>query len=460
MSISKQDKHNFTIKGDAPSDTEFARINQVLNQDRDALKTRLEERFGEGAAEFDDGTAFGRGFARGKKQFKEAIGETIGTIGEETGFDFLKDYGLGVEENARQELNELLLQQPKRMQSTDVTGLLRLTYAGEVFGEQIPQLGAGLGAAAATAVLAPTAPFVAGAAAAGGAPAPILFGNNIQRQEDQVAAGELDSVDVGAALRATFGQAALEGISDKILLGGVLRPLGKSIFTRTGVRAGTGAVSESLTEVGQQMLERSQAGLPIDSEDAIAEYRDSYCRWISWWRYTNHYRRSWRCFCNTTTTTTTTTTRQQPETQGELFPDQDLGQRPVADDTTAETTETTDQTQQPEQLELNLNTVTDKMLTEAGVMKAAPLRKRVVGKDLSDPEVQKDLRKYAKNSQVKKKVPDIGDRIERLLTGTGATANVTGVGGGTTDSQPSVAGSGRTGSGVESTTEPVSKMAQ
>ena len=96
------------------------------------------------------------------------------------------------------------------------------------------------------------------------------------------------------------------------------------------------------------------------------------------------------------------------------------------------------------------------MLTEAGVMKAAPLRKRVVGKDLSDPEVQKDLRKYAKNSQVKKKVPDIGDRIERLLTGTGATANVTGVGGGTTDSQPSVAGSGRTGSGVESTTEPVS----
>ena len=257
--------YNFTIKGDAPSDTEFARINQVLNQDRDTLKARLEEQFGEGTAEFDDGTALGRGFARGKKQFKEAIGETIGTIGEETGFDFLKDYGLGVEESARQELNELLLQQPKRMQSTDVTGLgSGLTYAGEVFGEQIPQLGAGLGAAAATAVLAPTAPFVAGAAAAGVATAPILFGNNIQRQEDRVAAGELDSVDVGAALRATFGQAALEGLADKILLGGVLRPLGKSIFTRTGVRAGTGAGTESLTEVGQQMLERAQAGLPIE----------------------------------------------------------------------------------------------------------------------------------------------------------------------------------------------------
>ena len=166
--------YNFTIKGDAPSDTEFARINQLLNKDRADVRSQLVEQFGEDRiAEFDDGTAFGRGFARGKKQFKEAIGETVGTIGEETGFDFLKDYGLGVEENARQELNELLLQQPKRMQSTDVTGLgSGLTYAGEVFGEQIPQLGAGLGAAAATAVLAPTAPFVAGAAAAGVATAP------------------------------------------------------------------------------------------------------------------------------------------------------------------------------------------------------------------------------------------------------------------------------------------------
>ena len=199
------------------------------------------------------------------------------------------------------------------------------------------------------------------------------------------------------------------------------------------------------------MLERAQAGLPIDSEDAIAEYREAA---IAGGLVGGGTRTTIGAVGDVFATPTTTTT--QPETQGELFPDQDLGQRPVADDTTTETTEQTEQTQQPEQLELNLNTVTNEMLTEAGVMKAAPLRKRVVGKDLSDPEVQKDLRKYAKNSQVKKKVPDIGDRIERLLTGTGATANVTGVGGGTTDSQPSVAGSGRTGSGVESTTEPVS----
>jgi len=466
--------YNFTIKGDAPSDTEFARINQVLNQDRDAVKARLEEQFGEGTAEFDDGTALGRGFSRGKKQFKEAIGETIGTIGEETGVDFLKDYGLDVEENARQELNELLLQQPKRMQSTDVTGLSSgLTYAGEVFGEQIPQLGAGLGAAATTAVLAPAAPFVAGVAAAGVATAPILFGNNIQRQEDRVAAGELDSVDVGAALRATFGQAALEGLADKVLLGGVLRPLGKSIFTRTATRLGTGAGTESLTEVGQQMLERAQAGLPIDSEDAIAEYReaaiagglvgggtrstigavgDAFASGDVDTTKKNTGNKAQSATAATKTGKDTT----QIDPQGELFPNLPEQIKPAGEGTVTETTETTEQNQQSEQLELDLNTVTNEILTEVGVMKAAPLRKKIVNKPLSDPEVQKRLRSYAKNSQVKKKVPDIGDRIERLLTGAGATANVTGAGRRAESSGSSVVGIEGTGSGVESAKEPVS----
>ena len=80
--------------------------------------------------------------------------------------------------------------------------------------------------------MAPVAPFVAGAVTAGAATAPILFGNNIQRQEDLVATGKKDKVDVDAALR-YFLDTALEGVADKILLGGMLRPLGKSIFTRT-----------------------------------------------------------------------------------------------------------------------------------------------------------------------------------------------------------------------------------
>ncbi len=267
--------YNFTIAGEVPSDNEFAKMAQILERDRLEIADAYEDAFGEPPEEFDDGTAIGRGFARGKKQVKGAIGETLGTIGEKTGLGFLEDYGEGLEERAQQELGELILEQPERLQSTDVDSVgSALQYAGEVVGEQIPQLGIGLGAAAA-APLVGLSGFVGGAVAAGTATAPILFGNNIQRQEDEVAAGKKASVDVGSALAATFGQATLEGIADKVLLGGAFRSLGKSIFTRTASRVGSGATTEGLTEVGQQMMERAQAGLPIDSDDAIAEYREA-----------------------------------------------------------------------------------------------------------------------------------------------------------------------------------------
>ena len=267
--------YNFTIAGEVPSDNEFAKMAQILERDRLEIADAYEEAFGEPPEEFDDGTAIGRGFARGKKQVKGAIGETLGTIGEKTGLGFLEDYGEGLEQRAQQELGELMLEQPERLQSTDVEGVgSALQYAGEVVGEQIPQLGIGLGAAAA-APLVGLSGFVGGAVAAGAATAPILFGNNIQRQEDEVAAGKKTSVDVGDALVATFGQATLEGIADKILLGGAFRSLGKSLFTRTTSRVGSGGTTEGLTEIGQQMMERAQAGLPIDSEDAIAEYREA-----------------------------------------------------------------------------------------------------------------------------------------------------------------------------------------
>ena len=280
--------YEFTIAGNAPSNTEFAQISQILNEDRTQTDTEFESAFGEAPKPFDDGTALGRGYERGKKQIKEAVGETIGTLGEQTGLGFLESYGTGLEERARQERGLLSLTQPERMQSTDVDGFgSALTYAGEVIGEQAPQLALGLGAAVTAPVIAGAtgvaAPFLIGAGAAGVVTAPILFGNNIQRQEDEVASGAKDRVDVGDALTATFGQAALEGVADRLLLGGfkLLKPMGsgktgwKGLLTRTTSRVGAGGSTEALTEVGQQMLERSQAGLSIDSDDAIAEYREA-----------------------------------------------------------------------------------------------------------------------------------------------------------------------------------------
>ena len=68
------------------------------------------------------------------------------------------------------------LEQPTPLQSTDVDSIgTALTYAGEVVGQQLLQFGFGFGAAALGSALAPVAPFVAGAVAAGAATAPILF---------------------------------------------------------------------------------------------------------------------------------------------------------------------------------------------------------------------------------------------------------------------------------------------
>ena len=266
--------YRFEHAGEAPTNEDFAFIADYVRSEREQYAKKYKDLLGEDF-EPDDGTALGRGLDRGFENIRSAVGEAIGTAGEKTGLGFLENFGLGMEEKGRQNLGQLLADQPERLQSTDVDSIgSALTYAGEVVGEQLPQLGLGIGAAAAAPIVG-AGGFLGGAAVAGTVTAPILFGNNIQRQEDRVAAGELDSVDVGAALRATFGQAALEGISDKILLGGLFRPMGGSIFTRTVSRATGGATTEGLTEVGQQMLERSQAGLAIDSEDAIAEYREA-----------------------------------------------------------------------------------------------------------------------------------------------------------------------------------------
>ena len=289
-----------------------------------------------------------------------------------------------------------------------------LTYAGEAIGEQGTQLGLGLGAAAlgtlaapvAAPVLGAAAPFVVGATAAGLATAPILFGNNIQRQEDEVAAGKKDRVDVGDALTATFGQAALEGVADKLLLGGfkLLKPVGstkegwKGVLTRTGSRATGGAGTESLTEVGQQMLERAQAGLPIDSDDAIAEYREAA---IAGGLIGGGTRATLGAFGEGRSTVPT-----------------------VASDAPKEVSAPTP------------TVIDDEVLNNLGVLKNSPFRQKVLGKPIADKDTQELLQNYAKNTIIRNQQPDLAAKIEALINGQpelkdgGAGASISGSGDG------------------------------
>ena len=402
--------YEFTIAGNAPSNTEFAQITQILGQDRTRIDKEYTSVFGEAPEPFDDGTAVGRSLARGRKQVKEAFGETIGTIGEQTGLGFLEEYGTGVEERGRQERGLLSLVQPERMQSTDVNSIgSALTYAGEVVGEQIPQLGLGLGAALAAPVIAGAtgvaAPFIIGASAAAAVTAPILFGNNIQRQEDEVASGAKDRVDVGDALTATFGQAALEGVADRVLFGGfrLLKPLGssktgwKGLLTRTTSRAGAGGTTEGLTEVGQQMLERSQAGLSIDSDEAIAEYREAAIAGAllgGGIRATGLGERGDRIPKNPVVPTIDETPEQEAQDAIEAEADKLLGVTPVTTPTV----------------------ITTKLLDDLGISDTSPLRtakpRDIVGLPITDPKVIKQLKRFKDESSAPKETKD---KVTKLL---------------------------------------------
>jgi hypothetical protein len=68
----------------------------------------------------------------------------------------------------------------------------------------------------------------------------------------------------------------MEGLADRFLIGKFIGPSQfKNIFVRGTVGLGTGAVTEGLTEAGQQLIERYQAGMDISSDEAIEEYLSS-----------------------------------------------------------------------------------------------------------------------------------------------------------------------------------------
>lgn len=162
--------------------------------------------------------------------------------------------------------------------------------------EQAPNIGATLAAGRAGAmaggVFGPAGAVIGGL---GGAALPSLiqqFGGNIERQ-----AAEGKPIDVRAAGAAAAPQAALDVAGTFIpfgrtLIGKALGPQIEKALARGATGAAEKMAQESLkktllkgtaiggaaeipTEVAQQMLERLQAGLPLTSEDALAEYGDT-----------------------------------------------------------------------------------------------------------------------------------------------------------------------------------------
>lgn len=166
-----------------------------------------------------------------------------------------------------------------------------ISQVPKAIAQQAPQLAETFaGAAAGTAVAGPFGAVI-------GAAIPNLvqfFGANLERQaQEQIKSGQPVNVEAGKAALAAVPQTAVDLVETRLLFGskflsGALKIPEKSLSKMSTeavekqaqekllplLAKGTakGAAAEIPSEIAQQMLERAQAGLPLTSPDAIAEY--------------------------------------------------------------------------------------------------------------------------------------------------------------------------------------------
>lgn len=148
--------------------------------------------------------------------------------------------------------------------------------AKEALGTSLPQMAPSVVAGALTGAAAGSAVPVLGTgvgALLGGTLAglPQFFGANRERQKEENA-GVVKSE--GAALLAAVPQAAMDSLLGKFIPGAG-RAVTGGLLTRAVKSGAEGVITEVPTEVGQSILERLQAGLPIDDDEAIGEYKEA-----------------------------------------------------------------------------------------------------------------------------------------------------------------------------------------
>jgi hypothetical protein len=229
------------------------------------------------------GNALSRGVERGTDMFGQFMGSAIEGAGGALGIESLEDYG---RTQALRNRAELSASSPG-MTTSDIEGAGSLgSFVGEKLGESALPMGtsilAATGAGAAAGSIVPGLGTLAGALIGAGAATianlPYMFGSMRERQKDvDIAEGREIQVDETAALLAAVPASALDSVSDLFILGKFgkfLKPLGEGtgLFTRVTAGAAGGAAVEAPTELGQTVIERFQAGLPLTGEDAENEY--------------------------------------------------------------------------------------------------------------------------------------------------------------------------------------------
>lgn len=276
--------YNVQIAGNTPTQQEITEIKEWLASQRQPVQTTtpvVETTPAEDEPGFFESTA-----GAGIDQIQALFGSAAEGVGNVTGFDGLRDWGREVNEANEAEYAE---KTQNRQQLEDVGGVGDFArFAGESVVEQLPQLGMSVaagyaGAKVGGAIGAFAGPLgiaigagIGGVAGMVSANLPFIYGSHREAQKDQIAAGEQTEVDEGVAFLTAIPATALETIAEKVLVGKFLTPKlinSGGIFTRVSKNLATGATTESVTELGQQIIERAQAGKDLLSEEAFKEYQ-------------------------------------------------------------------------------------------------------------------------------------------------------------------------------------------
>ena len=233
-----------------------------------------------------DSTALGRGLSSGVDQMQQGYGSFVEGVGNVLGLEGLAEYGATTALDNEANVQRAGKNFTPYEDAEGLSGLL--TYAGETLGAQLPiQAPAAALSAAAIGLTVAGLPLLAAGATAAAALSygPMMLGFDRERQIEELG-GDRTKVNEGAAFIAAVGQTGLELIANRIMIGGVAKAFtpkalqGGGIFTkktlgRAGLGGAKGAIIEVPTEIGQQLIERAQAGLPIDDDEAIAEYQEA-----------------------------------------------------------------------------------------------------------------------------------------------------------------------------------------
>lgn len=247
----------FNIAGDTPTPEEAARIEGVLRE-RNAQYTQPV------APEppKDNGWNLGTAFGAGVDTLQSGLYGATELAGHVTGIGGLEQWG-----KEGREANQAEIQ--KAQQNLVDFNNIKSTgdwakYFAQSAAASIPSMAPQLAAAMIPGALPARIAYAVGAGS------PQFIGNNVQAQHDQ--SGAITSP--AGAIFGGVAQSALDSVLDLFLVGkaGVLlkeaaEKQGRNLFVRTIKNAATGAAIEAPTELGQQIIEDLQAGVPINFDD-------------------------------------------------------------------------------------------------------------------------------------------------------------------------------------------------